>query len=261
MYCDHLPWTPNEGLDGFPSSPGISIVGDQTHQLHNPLACGNDPPLVSPLEQEDSCDAIDMMWDSIFDGVDTRVAPVDLRFPGSGVDYNHRSPKPWEDPHFAQLFADSQPDHHELLRNHAIPSTSSPMIRDADALREASLPVTIRKGFDLVNASQPSLPHIPHKRRSRAKQDHSEAECRYRGILNDRIAQLRDLVTQIFRHECSPQPHPNHDGAFASKALVLSTATAQMRHFKTSNQDLLVSHGKLETRFRELERQALSIDP
>jgi hypothetical protein len=78
------------------------------------------------------------------------------------------------------------------------------MINDVDALREASLPVTIRKGFDLVKASQPPLPHIPFKRRSRAKQDHSEAECRYRGILNDRIAQLRDLVTQVFRDECSP---------------------------------------------------------
>jgi hypothetical protein len=133
MYCNYLPWTLNEGLDGFPSSPGISTVGDQTHQLQNPLPCENDPPLVSLLEQEDSCDAIDMMWDNIFDGVDT--------------------PKPWEDPHFAQLFADSQPDHQEFLQNHAIPSTSSPMISDADALREASLPVTIRKGFDLVNAS------------------------------------------------------------------------------------------------------------
>jgi hypothetical protein len=121
------------------------------------------------------------------------------------------------------------------------------MISDADALREASLPVTIRNSFDLVNASQPSLPHIPHKRRSRTKQDHSEAECRYRGILNDRIAQLRDLVTQIFRDECSPQLCLDYDGVFASKSLVLSTATAQIRHYETSNQDLLVSHSKLET--------------
>jgi hypothetical protein len=112
-----------------------------------------------------------MMWDSIFGGIDTRVAPVDLRFPDSVIDHSQRSPKPWEDPHCAQLFADSQPDHQELLQNYAIPSTSSLMIRDADALREASLPVTNRKGFDLDNASQPSLPHIPHKRRSRAKQD------------------------------------------------------------------------------------------
>jgi hypothetical protein len=201
------------------------------------------------------------MRDSIFDSLDTPAAPVDLKFPDSIIDYNKRSPKPWEDPHCARLFADSQPDHQEFLQNHAIPSTSSPMISDADALRETSLPVTIRKGFDLVNASQPPLPHIPYKRRSRAKRDHSEAECRYRGILNDRIAQLRDLVTRIFRDECSPQPRLNYDGACASKALVLSTATAQIRHFKTSNQDLLVSHGKLETRFRELEMKALSIDP
>jgi hypothetical protein len=200
-----------------------------------------------------------MMRNSVFDGLDTPAAPVDLRSPDSIIDYNQRSPKPWEDPHCARLFADSQPDHQEFLQNHTIPSTSSPMIRDADALREASLPVTIRKGFDLVNASQPSLPHVPHTRRSRTKQDHSEAECPYRGILNDGIAQLRDLVTRIFRDECSPQPRLNYDGAFASKSLVLRTATAQIRHYETSNQDLLVSHGKLETRFRELERKALSI--
>jgi hypothetical protein len=234
-------------------------VGDQLYQLDNLLLCEDNLPLVNSLEQEDSCDAMDMMRDSVFDGFDTPAAPVDLRFPDSIIDYNQRSPKPWEDPHYAQLLADSQPDHQELLQNRAIPSTSSPMISDAGALREASLPVTIKKGFDLVNASQPSLPHIPHKRRSRTKQDHSEAECRYRRILNDPIAQLRDLVTQIFRDECSPQPRCGHDGAFASKALVLSTATAQMRHYETSNQDLLVSHEKLETRFRELERKALSI--
>jgi hypothetical protein len=259
MYSNHLPWTQNESLHGFRSGSDINTVGDQLYQLDNLLLCEDDLPLVNSLEQEDSCDAINMMWDSIFDGIDTRVAPVDLRFPDSVIDHSQRSPKPWEDPHCAQLFADSQPDHQERLQNHAILSTSSPMISDSDALREASLPVTIRKGFDLVNASQPSLPHVPHKRRSRAKQDHSEAECRYRGILNDRIAQLRDLVTQIFRDECSPQPRLNYDGAFASKSLVLRTATAQIRHYETSNQDLLVSHGKLETRFRELERKALSI--
>jgi hypothetical protein len=259
MYCNHLPWTQNEGLDGFRSGSDINTVGDQLYQLDDFLLYEDNLPLVNSLDQEDSCDAMNMTRDSVFDGLDTPAAPVDLRFPDSIIDYNQRSPKPWEDPHCAQLFADNQPDHQELLQNHAIPSTSSPMISDADALREASLPVTIRKGFDLVNTSQPPLPHVPHKRRSRAKQDHSEAECRYRGILNDRIAQLRDLVTQIFRDECSPQPRCGHDGAFASKALILSTATAQMRHYETSNQDLLVSHGKLETRLRELERKALSI--
>jgi hypothetical protein len=259
MYCNYLPWTQTKSLHGFRSGSDINTVGDQLCQLDSLLPCEDHLPLVNSLEQEVSCDALNMMRDSIFDDVDTPAAPVDLRFPDSIIDYNQRSPKPWEDPHCARLFADSQPDHQELLQNYAIPSTSSLMIRDADALREASLPVTIRKGFDLVNASQPPLPHIPHKRRSRAKQDHSEAECRYRGILNDRIAQLRDLVTQIFRDECSPQPRCGHDGAFASKALILSTATAQMRHYETSNQDLLVSHGKLETRLRELERKALSI--
>jgi hypothetical protein len=202
---------------------------------------------------------MDMMWDSVFHDVNTPAAPVDLRFPDSIIDYNQRSPKPWEDMHSAQLFADSQPDFQELLQTRAISSTSSPIIGDTDVPPEKSLPVIIREGLDLVSASQPSNLHVPHKRRSKAKQDHSVVESRYRGTLNDRISKLRDLITLIFRDECSPQPQCGQDGAFASKALVLSTAAAQIRHYETSNQDLLVSRRKLEKRVRGLERQALRI--
>lgn len=260
-YSDYLPWTQNESLEGSQSSSDINTVGDQLYQLDSLLPCEDNLPLVCPLEQEVSCDAMDMMWDSIFDDVDTPAAPVDLGFPDSTIDHNQRSSKLWEDMHSAQLFADSQHDFQELLQNRAISSTSSPMIGDADVPPEKSLPVIIRDGFDLVSASQPSNLHVPYKRRSKTKQDHNVVESRYRGTLNDRISKLRDLITQIFRDECSPQPRCGHDGAFASKAMVLSTATAQMRHYETSNQDLLVSRRKLEKRVKGLERQALTIGP
>jgi hypothetical protein len=258
-YSDYLPWTQNESLEGFLSSSDINTVGDQMYQLDSRLPYEDNLPLVSPPEQDVSCDAMDMMWDSIFGAVDIRAAPVDPRFPDSIIDHNQRSPNPWEDMHSAQLFTDSQPDFQELLQTRAISSTSSPMITDTDVPPEKSLPVIIREGLDLVSASQPSNLHVPHKRRSKAKQDHNVVESRYRGTLNDRISKLRDLVTLIFRDECSPQPRCGQDGAFASKAMVLSTATAQMRHYETSNQDLLVSRRKLEKRVRGLERQTLSI--
>jgi hypothetical protein len=305
-YSDHLPWTQNGSLDGFLSGSDIATVGDQMYQLDSLLPCEDSLPLVSPPEKEVSCDAMDMMWDSIFHDVNTpatpvdlgfpdsiidhnqrspkpweelhsvqlfangqpdfqelsqtcAIAPVDLRFPDSIIDHNQRSPKPWEDLHSAQLFADSQPDFQGLSQTHAIPSTSSPIIGDTDVPPEKSLPVIIREGLDLVSASQPSNLHVPYRRRSKTKQDHSVVESRYRGTLNDRISKLRDLITQIFRDECSPQPRCDQDGAFASKALVLSTATAQMRHYETSNQDLLVNRMKLEKRVRGLERQALRI--
>jgi hypothetical protein len=305
-YSNHLPWTQNGSLDGFLSGSDINTVGDRMYQLDSLLPSEDNLPLVSPPEQEVSCDAMDMMWDSIFDDVDTpaapvdlgfpdstidhnqrspnpweymhsaqlfadsqpdfkelpqtcAIAPVDLRFPDSIIDYNQRSPKPWEDMHSAQLFADSQPHFQELLQTRAISSTSSPMIGDTDVLCETSPPVTIRDGVDLASATQPYLLNVPHKRRSKTKQDHNVVESRYRGTLNDRISKLRDLVTLIFRDECSPQPQCGQYGAFASKALVLSTATAQMRHYETSNQDSLVSRRKLEKRVRGLERQTLSI--
>jgi hypothetical protein len=258
-YSNHLPWTQNGSLDGFLSGSDINTVGDQMYQLDNLLPYEDNLPLVSPPEQDVSCDAMDMMWDSIFDGVETLAAPVDLRFPDSIIDHNQRSPKPWEELHSAQLFANGQPDFQELSQTCAISSTSSPMIGDTDVLCETSPPVTIRDGVDLASATQPYLLNVPHKRRSKTKQDHNVVESRYRGTLNDRISKLRDLVTLIFRDECSPQPQCGQDGAFASKALVLSTATAQMRHYETSNQDLLVSRRKLEKRVRGLERQTLSI--
>jgi hypothetical protein len=258
-YSNYLPWTQNESIDGFQSSSDINTVGDQLYQLDSPLPCEDNLPLVCPLQQEVSCDAMDMMWDSVFHDVNTPAAPVDLRFPDSIIDYNQRSPKPWEDMHSAQLFADSQPDFQELLQTRAISSTSSPIIGDTDVPPEKSLPVIIREGLDLVSASQPSNLHVPYRRRSKTKQDHSVVESRYRGTLNDRISKLRDLITLIFRDECSPQPQCGQDGAFASKALVLSTAAAQIRHYETSNQDLLVSRRKLEKRVRGLERQALRI--
>jgi hypothetical protein len=258
-YSNHLPWTQNGSLDGFLSGSDINTVGDRMYQLDSLLPSEDNLPLVSPPEQEVFCDAMDMMWDSIFDDVDTPAAPVDLGFPDSTIDHNQRSPNPWEYMHSAQLFADSQPDFKELLQTRAISSTSSPMIGDTDVLCETSPPVTIRDGVDLASATQPYLFNVPHKRRSKTKQDHNVVESRYRGTLNDRISKLRDLVTLIFRDECSPQPQCGQDGAFASKALVLSTATAQMRHYETSNQDLLVSRRKLEKRVRGLERQALRI--
>jgi hypothetical protein len=258
-YSDHLPWTQNGSLDGFLFGLDITTVGDQMYQLDSLLPCEDSLPLVSPPEQQVSCDAMDMMWDSVFHDVNTPAAPVDLGFSDSIIDHNQRSPKPWEELHSAQLFANGQPDFQELSQTNAIPSTSSPMIGDTDVPPEKSLPVIIREGLDLVSASQPSNLHVPYRRRSKTKQDHSVVESRYRGTLNDRISNLRDLITQIFRDEYSPKPRCDQDGAFASKALVLSIATAQMRHYETSNQDLLVNRRKLEKRVRGLERQALRI--